>query len=496
MLEQYRREYTEFHIAIMREHYLFGSGQKARLDLAPLYDRYSDLFSRDAIHQLKQQFDETSAHFETERASLGHLLQFAVEEFLDDAAKELTEEVNAYEAAATIEMAGRTMTFQEAFVAIATERERATRLTLDGKRLAVIAATNDLRAERLTRQHEAARSLGYESYTKVIEQVRRLDYDAVWRRAAPLLEQTESLYVARLNEILRRDVGIGVEEAKRSDYLHLIRLTRYDARFPASRLIEVYRETMAGLGINTEAQPNIEIDSAIRPHKKPRAHCIPILVPDEIKLLIRPAGGQADYKASLHEAGHSQHYGWTSAELRPEFRYTGDYGLTESYAFLFHRLLTDRAWLSEFLGFANSREFVRSLMLVELMMARRAIAKLDYERRLHAGEDFARAADDYAESLTEATRFATTKTEYLSDTDDAFYVANYVRAWAFESQLREHIKSRFGEHWWASRRAGNFLKEIWETGDRYSADEMAAQIGIGPLTFDLVIDEFNEALKQ
>jgi len=495
MLEQYRRDYAEFNAAAMREHYLFGSGQKARLDLAPLYDRYSDLFSRDAVNRLKQQLDEASPHFETERASLGHLLQFAAVEFIEDAAKELTEEVNAYEAAATVEVAGRTMTFQEAVVATATERDRATRLALDGKRLAVIAAANDLRAERLARQHEAARSLGYESYTALFEQVRRLDYEAVWHMAAPLLERTESLYVARLNETLRRDAGTSVEQAERSDYLHLMRLTRYDARFPASRLIEVYRETMAGLGIDTEAQPNIEIDSAVRPNKKSRAYCVPILVPDEIKLMIRPAGGQADYKALLHEAGHSQHYGWTAAGLRPEFKYTGDYALTESYAFLFHHLLTDRAWLTEFVGFANSREFIESSMLVELMIARRSIAKLGYERRLHAGEDFARAADDYAGTLTEATRFATTKTEYLSDTDDAFYVTNYVRAWAFEAQLREHIKSRFGERWWASRRAGNFLKEIWETGDRYSADEMASQLGIGPLSFDLVIEEFNAALR-
>ncbi|HKP12701.1 MAG TPA: hypothetical protein VJZ91_11340, partial [Blastocatellia bacterium] len=332
-------------------------------------------------------------------------------------------------------------------------------------------------------------------YTKLFEQLRGLDYETLWRAASSLIGRTESLYVARLSETLQRDLGIHVEEAERSDYLHMVRLTRYDARFPASRLIEVYRETMAGLGVNVDAQRNIEIDSALRPHKKPRAYCIPILVPDEIKLIIRPAGGQADYKALLHEAGHSQHYGWAAAALRPEFKYTGDYALTESYAFLFHHLLTDRAWLTEFLGFANSREFIQSIMLVELMMARRSVAKLGYEWRLHAGEDFTRAADDYAESLTEATHFAASKAEYLSDTDEGFYVANYVRAWAFESQLREHIKSHFGERWWVSRRAGNFLKELWETGDRYSADEMAAQIGIGPLSFDLVADEFNEALK-
>jgi hypothetical protein len=495
MLDQYRRDYAEFNAAVLREHYLFGSGRKTTLELAHLYERFADLFSRDVIDKLKQELDETSAHFETDCASLRHLLNFAVEQFLEDAVKALTEEISAYEAAAMIEFAGRPMTFQEAIVALATERDRATRQAIDNKRLAVIAAANDLRAERLTKLHEAARSLGYESYTKLFEQLRQLDYEKVLSAASPLLARTEALYVARLNETLQRDIGVRVEEAERSDYLHLIRLTRYDARFPAGRLLDVYRQTMAGLGINIDAQRNIEIDSAIRPRKKPRAHCIPIEVPDEIKLMIRPAGGQADYKALLHEAGHSQHYGWTATSLRPEFKYTGDYALTESYAFLFHHLLADRAWLTELLGFANSHEFIQSIMLVELMKARRTIAKLGYEQRLHAGEDFARAADDYAESLTEATKFKTTNTEYLSDTDEGFYVANYARAWAFASQLRDYLQSRFGQRWWAAPRAGNFLKEIWETGDRYTADEMAAQIGIGPLSFDLLIDEFNQALR-
>jgi hypothetical protein len=495
MLDQYRRDYAEFNAAVLREHYLFISGQKARLELAPLYERFGDLFSRATIEKLKQQLDETPAHFESLRASLRHLLNFAIEQFLEDAVKGLTEEIGAHNAAATIELAGRTMTLQEATVALATERQRAARQAIDNQRLAVIAAANDLRAERLLKLHEAARSLGYKSYTELFEQMRQLDYAAVSRAAALLLGRTESLYVARLSEILQRDIGIRVEEAERSDYLHLIRLTRYDGRFPAARLLDVYRQTMAGLGINIEAQRNIEIDSAIRPHKNARAYCIPIRVPDEIKLMIRPAGGQADYKALLHEAGHSQHYGWTAASLHPEFKYTGDYALTESYAFLFHHLLADRAWLAEFCSFADSLEFIRAVRLVGLTMARRTIAKLGYEQQLHRSEDLAGAADAYAQSLSEATKFKTLKTEYLSDTDDGFYAANYVRAWAFASQLRDYLQSRFGQRWWASQRAGNFLKEIWETGDRYTADEMASQIGIGPIAFDLLIDEFNQALN-
>jgi len=495
MLDQYRRDYAEFNAAVMREHYLFGSGQKAALDLAPLYERFSDLFSRDAIARLQQQLDDTSEHFETDRAALSHLLRFAVEQYLEDAVKELTEEVSALEASATVEFASRTLTFQETVVAIAKAPDPAMRRALDARRLAVIASANDLRAARLLKLHEAARSLGYESYTKLFEQLRQLDYETVERAASPLLARTESLYVARLNETLQQHLGIHIDEAERCDYLHLMRLTRFDGRFAASRLMKVYRQTMDGLGINVDAQRNVEVDNAIRPHKMPRACCVPVVVPDDIKLIIRPAGGQADYKSLLHEGGHAQHYAWTAAGLRPEFKYTGDYALSESYAFLFHHLLTDRAWLTEALGFTDNRDFIRAFTLVELMVARRIITKLGYERRLHAGEDLGRAADDYAESLSQATRFKTSKTEYLSDTDDAFYVANYVRATALALLLREHLQLHFGQRWWASRQAGNFLKEIWETGDRYSADEMAAQIGIGPIIFDPLIDQFNEVLK-
>ncbi|HKY06170.1 MAG TPA: hypothetical protein VJQ56_14840, partial [Blastocatellia bacterium] len=89
----------------------------------------------------------------------------------------------------------------------------------------------------------------------------------------------------------------------------------------------------------------------------------------------------------------------------------------------------------------------------------------------------------------------TSRTDFLFDMDDAFYSASYLRAWAFEVVLREHLKLKFGGRWWASRRAGNYLREIWETGDRYSADEMASQLGLAPVTFDPLIEEFTTALR-
>jgi hypothetical protein len=495
MLEEFRREYADFHTAYMREYYLFLSGQKNNLKLGPIYDRYSDLFSRDSVTKIKQALDDTPGHFETERTALQRLFNVAAEQFLENSVKELTQEISEYEAEAQISVNGREMTFQDVAVAISSERDHQTRRAIYGKRLAVIEASNDLRSERLTGLHNTARSLGHASYTALYEELRGLNYETIAREAATLLKRTESLYVERLSEALRRDLDLEIEEATRPDSTYFVNLTGFDSRFPAHRLFEVYSETMAGLGISVERQRNIAIDKEPRPCKTSRAFCMPVSIPGDIKLVIRPVGGQSDYQALLHESGHAQHYAWVSEALRPEFKYTGDYALTETYAFLFNHLITDTAWLASFLSFQDNREFIRSVMLARLLTVRRYAAKLIYECELHAGEDFARSADAYASLQTEATRFKTCSTEFLYDLDDSFYSASYLRAWAFEVALREYLKSRFGQRWWTSERAGNFLKEIWETGDRYTADEMASQIGIAPITFEPLIDEFNQALR-
>ncbi len=495
MLDHYRHDFAEFHTACAREHYLFHSGQKNSLEIAAIYERYSHLFDRDSIAGLKRELANSNEHFDTEPVSIRRLLAFAAEQFLEDTVKQLTEEISEHEALATVESMGREMTFQGSTVAITTERDRESRRAIYARRLGVIEASNNLRAERLVKQHDAARSLGYSSYLELFEQLRRLDYTEIARQAARVLSGTEPVYIARLDEVLRRELGLAVDRAERSDAMYLLHLTSFDDQFPSQVMLQIYGETMAGLGIAVESQRNIAIDSEPRPRKNPRAFCMPISVPDDVRLVIRPVGGQSDYQALLHESGHAQHYGWSSAQLPPEFKYTGDYALTETYAFLFNHLISDGDWLAAFLGLTDSSEFARSVMLARLVSVRRYVAKLTYERQLHADENLARSAELYAELQSDATRFKTEPAEFLFDLDDSFYSASYLRAWAFEVSLREHLKIRFGRRWWASSRAGDFLKQMWETGDRYTADEMAAQVGIGPIGFDPLIDEFNSALK-
>lgn len=489
MLDQYRCDFADFHSSCAREHYLFHSGQKGKLEIAPIYERYGHLFEQNTIEKLKNEFDVSAT------VSAKRLLAAATEQFLENSVKQLTESISDYEATAIVRWDGREMTFQDATVRITTEGDRETRRAIYRDRLAVIEASNHLRAERLINLHATSRTLGYSSYLRMFEHLRQLDYSSLANQASSFITRTDPAYLKQVDEALRRELGLKLEEAERFDAMYFLHLTQFDERFPSTVMIDVYKETMAGLGIETDSQTNIAIDDEQRQRKNPRAFCMPIVVPDDVRLVIRPSGGQSDYQSLLHESGHAQHYGWSSGQLAPEFKYTGDYALTETYAFLFNHLITDTNWLSTFLGFTDNTEYIKAATLARLVSIRRYSAKLIYEEQLHRDDDLARSAVLYAELQTTATGFRTEQAEFLFDLDDSFYAASYLRAWAFEVLLREHLKTRFGARWWASRMAGNLLKEMWETGDRYTADEMAAQIGIGPIEFDPLIEEFNRAVK-
>jgi len=146
-------------------------------------------------------------------------------------------------------------------------------------------------------------------------------------------------------------------------------------------------------------------------------------------------------------------------------------------------------------GMKEPEEFVRVMLLDKLVLLRRYAAKLDYEIKLHSSGDLASSAKQYVDTLSEATLFRYEPEEFLSDVDDGFYSADYLRAWAFEVMLREYLRTKYGRTWWQNRRAGDLLKEMWNTGNRYRADELIDQVGAGKFSTEPVIDEFIQGLR-
>ena len=102
----------------------------------------------------------------------------------------------------------------------------------------------------------------------------------------------------------------------------------------------------------------------------------------------------------------------------------------------------------------------------------------------------------YAELLTEALKIPANAESYLDDIDGSFYVTGYLRSWAFEAQLRDFLRSEFGNEWFARRDAGDLLRELWSLGQGPTADELLRDVTGATLEMASVAERIREGLSR
>ncbi len=263
----------------------------------------------------------------------------------------------------------------------------------------------------------------------------------------------------------------------------------------ATKLLPALERTLSDLGIDLHGQPNVHLDLEVRPSKSPRAFCAPIEVPGKVMLVIQPIGGKDDWEALFHEAGHTEHYANTDADLPMEDRRLGDMAVTEGWAALLERLVTEPAWLNRRLDVGRPGDLARDGAVSALYFARRYSAKLLYEIEFFQADDPTAMRSRYFELLSDALKLPVNRESYLDDIDGSFYVIGYLRSWAFEAQLREFLRGEFGNDWFAKREAGGLLRELWSLGQGPSADELLKDVSGATLEMASVAERIREALS-
>ncbi|HEX5939281.1 MAG TPA: hypothetical protein VFZ12_02890 [Dehalococcoidia bacterium] len=468
----------EFGRDLHREYYLNGAGLKEDLVLAPIFERFDWLFQRSMVDQLQQMRPSDERYFA--------LREFVLDTYMEDAVKSLSERIADRETTDTIDWDGKRVPYRSIQPLIANESNPERRRDLDGLRARLTGEQNELREERWDILHQRACDLGYATYVDFCDDVSRLRLHDLKQMVEAFLWDTEKVYRDRLERFLR-DTGIPPARAEKCDLAFLFRAPQYDSLFPKRKLQYALDETLKGLGIDLKSQPNVYLDTETRPQKSPRAFCSTIEVPGEIKLVINPQGGQDDYRALLHEAGHTEHFAHVPPELPYAFRGLGDNSVTEGFAFLVEHLMKDEAWLAQVMGIEDSAAFIAFSNFHELYLVRRYCAKLIYELELHSSDSPRARGKRYADLLTATVGVRYSPADYLFDVDDGFYAAKYLRAWIFEAQVRKTLEDRFGPLWFQHPEGGAQVREWWSYGQRYTAEGLLQRAGhpgldIGPLT--------------
>ncbi|MCX6900294.1 MAG: hypothetical protein NT105_16555 [Verrucomicrobia bacterium] len=350
------------------------------------------------------------------------------------------------------------------------------------------------------------RDLGYKSYIGYCEAQKQFDYEKFIVILAESGHRTALLFrdhmarwaTAKLARPFRTPEG--KPALQRWHVSYLMKLGDFDARFPKKEMLPTLFGSLRRMGIDLKAKKNIKLDLEERDRKNPRACLFAAKIPQEIHLLLKPVGGLQDYETFMHEAGHALHFGFSEAKLPYEYRHMSrSNALTEIYAFLLQNITLDALWLEETLHMSRKlAERIRYYrVLCDLYMYRRYIAKLQAEFAFFCQhEDKGQASlsngKTYAQTLTEYTGFIYQPGGYLFDMDEGFYSADYLRAWVGEAQLADYLQRNFSERWWADKRAGKFLVDLWRSASTQEAEQVLGGLGCPALDTACLERRFTE----
>jgi hypothetical protein len=487
-LEDIRRQADRFIAELHEEYYRHYAGLKETFDLAPIFERHAAVTELDTALAVGAAVDGD--------ARTRWLWRFTCEGYLGSVVRDHVERVARAETELVAEVDGERIPYRGLRPAMANEPDRDRRRRLEDLRNELMEQhLVPIQLEAYAETARAARLLGHGSYLELYRDGFAMELDGLADECRTLLDETEQLWVETGDRLLRKRAGVGLEEAARWDMPRVMRASTWDDHFPAGRMIAALEATLSDLGVDVKEQENVHLDVEQRPLKSPRAFCAPIEVPDKVMLVIQPMGGPDDWFALFHEAGHAQHFAHAAPELPFEARRLGDSAVSEGWATLLQHLVDEPEWLARRLDFPRPDVFAGEETANELYLVRRYCAKLLYELELHAGAEPAALRERYVELLSDALKIEPSPSDFLADVDAGFYVSSYLRSWALEAQIRDYLRSEFGNRWFARRDAGDLLRELWSLGQQPTAEELLQDVTGERLEMAAVGERARERLR-
>ncbi len=497
----------KFNEEIHRENYQHLIGLKDELNETKIYEKYKDIFTKENIKFLQKLLEESSG---IDKRKNNYLLSYLISNYVGLKISKISDEAAMYEARATVKIDGKEIPFRGLRKIVAEEPSKEKRDRIYEIERPVKQKLLQYSIKLLKEDLKIISQLGYKDYIKMNQSLKEVDYQRLMETLKPFLIDTDYEYTKLVNKLLKK-YNIEPSKATNNDFVYMARSPQFDEFFTKEKLVETLKKTLLGLGFNLDKQKNIELDIEDREKKVPRAFMMHIKIPEEIKLVIKPHGGHDDYNSMLHEAGHCEHYAHVDPKLDYELKHFGDHAVTEIFSFLFDNLMMDEHWLKNYTTMRpfEIMEFVQFSYLKDMYMFRRYISKLIYELKLFSNdlrkldrdfnitnEKYKDFGECYSDILTKATKFRHPMNSYLLDIDGGFYVADYLRAWIGERQLRFMLKQKFGLLWFKDKKSGDFLKSLYQYGNSKNIYELMQEADFEGLDQMYIFQDFREYLDK
>jgi hypothetical protein len=504
-LTDYRKEFGRFCSGWERARYETRGGNDTASEIERATERFTHLFERDTVLELLERISSTENITETERTARRALAGAAANIYLDRRLHEYREECRRCESASRVDWLGERLELTSIPARLAEMAERSERIELERRWLRGIRNCAEPRLALIEARDDAARGLGFTSLTDFAASTREIDLGQWARFASGFLEQTETGYFRALARLRARNDELPTGgDAEYSDRLRWRRLSRFDRIFNDTDLGPALKQALGWMSIDLDRQPNLQLEFEPSSIGDAPATLFCVQPPSDVRLWLKTGDGAVRYRQSFQAMGMAQQQTWSSPglfERYPEFVYPSDRATAFGSGELFANLHLDRSWVAELYTRGNeatAAELVAEFALLGLSRVRAHCAKLLFWLEHPTVESLSANTTEsgYAERMRGATGFAGGGTTHLGEANGAIGWADRLRAVMFEMLLLDHFRSNYGNRWWSARRASDELRDIWNTGSRYSVEELATSLRLGEIAFEPTADRFRGLIDR
>lgn len=263
----------------------------------------------------------------------------------------------------------------------------------------------------------------------------------------------------------RDDAGIAELHALHNNRMYEPLAPLFAGRDP---LAAVHR-ALGLLGFSADA---IALDCEERPGKYAGAFCLPVQIPDDIRISVRPVSPHHLEDMLFHEYGHAAHFSSIDGGLPFMDRYWIHSGTHETFATLFETLTGLPDFAREVMGIKGINayaleEFTRfKFLLTGAWLAAGGAAVCDAWIEQLSWPDVERRLAGYIKAFTglEAPPAWARLDPFVSKLDP--YGTGYVMAAVRVSHWLDELFLDWGNRWWSDHRAGDAIRLRMKAGGR------------------------------